>query len=221
MVSIVQDSKLHYNFRLEEIDGSYYVGIDYEANGQWDNQKEARNYIYNDWIVKIVPGKGTSDRVKEEGMIICEDLGTIGDFDFNDVVFYAKVWESGKTEIDILAAGGKIDVNVAGVNVGEVMGKMVNTGLKTVPTYYFVAANKYNSLIDIPIIVSDEDEAGNITSYALSAEKGKAPQKICVSLGFKWCKEYKSLVDAYPGFKDWTTGASDTWCGEYNSDLVY
>lgn len=216
-----QDSKLHYNFRLEEIDGSYYVGIDYEANGQWDNQKEARNYIYNDWIVKIVPGKGTSDRVKEEGMIICEDLGTIGDFDFNDVVFYAKVWESGKTEIDILAAGGKIDVNVAGVNVGEVMGKMVNTGLKTVPTYYFVAANKYNSLIDIPIIVSDEDEAGNITSYALSAEKGKAPQKICVSLGFKWCKEYKSLVDAYPGFKDWTTGASDTWCGEYNSDLVY
>ena len=216
-----QDSKLHYNFRLEEIDGSYYVGIDYEANGQWDNQKEARNYIYNDWIVKIVPGKGTSDRVKEEGMIICEDLGTIGDFDFNDVVFYAKVWESGKTEIDILAAGGKIDVNVAGVDVGEVMGKMVNTGLKTVPTYYFVAANKYNSLIDIPIIVSDEDEAGNITSYALSAEKGKAPQKICVPLGFKWCKEYKSLVDAYPGFKDWTTGASDTWCGEYNSDLVY
>lgn len=216
-----QDSKLHYNFRLEEIDGSYYVGIDYEANGQWDNQKEARNYIYNDWIVKIVPGKGTSDRVKEEGMIICEDLGTIGDFDFNDVVFYAKVWESGKTEIDILAAGGKIDVNVAGVDVGEVMGKMVNTGLKTVPTYYFVATNKYNSLIDIPIIVSDEDEAGNITSYALSAEKGKAPQKICVPLGFKWCKEYKSLVDAYPGFKDWTTGTSDTWCGEYNSDLVY
>lgn len=216
-----QDSKLHYNFRLEEIDGSYYVGIDYEANGQWDNQKEARNYIYNDWIVKIVPGKGTSDRVKEEGMIICEDLGTIGDFDFNDVVFYAKVWESGKTEIDILAAGGKIDVNVAGVDVREVMGKMVNTGLKTVPTYYFVATNKYNSLIDIPIIVSDEDEAGNITSYALSAEKGKAPQKICVPLGFKWCKEYKSLVDAYPGFKDWTTGASDTWCGEYNSDLVY
>lgn len=216
-----QDSKLHYNFRLEEIDGSYYVGIDYEANGQWDNQKEARNYIYNDWIVKIVPGKGTSDRVKEEGMIICEDLGTIGDFDFNDVVFYAKVWESGKTEIDILAAGGKIDVNVAGVDVREVMGKMVNTGLKTVPTYYFVATNKYNSLIDIPIIVSDEDEAGNITSYALSAEKGKAPQKICVPKGFKWCKEYKSLVKAYPGFKDWTTGASSTWTGNYDITLVY
>lgn len=216
-----QDSKLHYNFRLEEIDGSYYVGIDYEATGKWPNQQEARDYIYNDWIVKIVPGKGTSDRVKEEGMIICEDLGNIGDFDFNDIVFYAKVWESGKTEITLLAAGGILDISVAGINVGEVMGNMVNTGLKDVPTYYFVANNNYNSLIDIPIIVSNKDEAGNITSYALTAEKGKAPQKICVPLGFKWCKEYKSLVDAYPGFKAWTTGASDTWCGEYNSELVY
>ena len=126
-----QDSKLHYNFRLEEIDGSYYVGIDYEANGQWDNQKEARNYIYNDWIVKIVPGKGTSDRVKEEGMIICEDLGNIGDFDFNDVVFYAKVWESGKTEITLDSSTTPVKVSsdvdgrfiyprLIGTNVGDI-----------------------------------------------------------------------------------------------------
>lgn len=215
-----QDSKMHYWFRMEEIDGNYYVGIDYEATGQWANQQEARDYIYNDWIVKIVPGKGTSDRVKEEGMIICEDLGNIGDFDFNDVVFYAKVWESGKTEITLLAAGGTLEIAVAGVKVGEVMGKMVNTGLKTVPTYYFVAENKYNSLIDIPIIVSNKDAAGHIYIYELTAEMGKAPQKICVPLGFKWCKEYKSLVDAYPGFKNWTSGKADTWCGEYNSDLV-
>lgn len=216
-----QDSKMHYWFRMEEINGSYYVGIDYEANGQWPNQKEARNFIYNDWIVKICPGKGISDKVKEEGMIICEDLGTIGDFDFNDVVFYAKVWESGKTDITLYAAGGTLDVSVAGVNVGEVMGKMVNTGLNTVPEYSFVAANKYNSLIEIPIIVTDTDEAGNVTSYELSARMGAAPQKICVPLGFKWCLEYKPLYEAYPGFKDWTTGASDTWAGNYNPSLVY
>jgi hypothetical protein len=215
-----QDSKMHYWFRMEEIDGNYYVGIDYEATGQWANQQEARDYIYNDWIIKIVPGKGISDKVKEEGMIICEDLGNIGDFDFNDVVFYAKVWESGKTEITLLAAGGTLEIEVAGVRVGDVMGKMVNTGLKTVPTYYFVASNKYNSLIDIPIVVSNKDEAGHVYIYELTAEMGKAPQKICVPLGFKWCKEYKSLVDAYPGFKNWTSGKADTWCGEYNSELV-
>ena len=216
-----QDSKMHYWFRMEEIDGNYYVGIDYEANGKWDNQKEARNYIYNDWVVKIVPGKGITDKVKEEGMIICEDLGTIGDFDFNDVVFYAKVWQSGKVDIDILAAGGTLDITVAGVNVGEVMGKMVNTGLKLVPTYSFIAAKKYGSLIEIPVVVSKTDAAGNVTSYELSAQMGKAPQKICVPKGFRWCKEYKSLADAYTGFKDWTSGKSDTWAnGAFDEELV-
>ena len=216
-----QDSQMHYWFRMEEIDGNYYVGIDYEATGKWDNQKETRDYIYNDWVVKIVPGKGISDKVKEEGMIICEDLGNIGDFDFNDVVFYAKVWESGKTDIQLLAAGGTLDISVAGVNVGQVMGKMVNTGLKSVPTYSFTAADKYNSLIDIPIIVSKTDAAGEVTSYELTAVMGKAPQKICVPLGFRWCKEYKSLADAYEGFKTWTTGASSTWTeGAFNEELV-
>ena len=216
-----QDSKMHYWFRMEEINGNYYVGIDYEANGQWPNQKEARNFIYNDWIIKICPGKGITDKVKEEGIIICEDLGTIGDFDFNDVVFYAKVWESGKTDITLYAAGGTLDISVAGVNVGEVMSKMVNTGLATVPEYSFVAANKYNSLIEIPIIVSNTDAAGNVTSYELSARMGEAPQKICVPLGFRWCLEYKPLYEAYPGFKNWTTGAASTWTGDYNSSLVY
>jgi len=212
---------IFYNFRMEKINGNYYVGLDFEAAGQNPNEQVARDTIYDDWIVKIVPGKGISDKVKEEGMIICEDLGTIGDFDFNDVVFYAKVWESGKTDITLYAAGGTLDVSVAGVNVGEVMGKMVNTGLATVPEYTFVASNKYNSLIDIPIIVSNTDEAGNVTSYALSAEMGKAPQKICVPLGFKWCLEYKPLYEAYPGFKNWVTGTSDTWAGNYDSSLVY
>jgi hypothetical protein len=219
--------RIYGHWRMEYIPGyGYYVGLDHEAWRQAPanaNEEDKRDFIYNDWIIKIVPGKGQTppDKVKEEGMIICEDLGTIGDFDFNDVVFYAKVWESGKTDITLYAAGGTLDVSVAGVNVGEVMGKMVNTGLATVHEYSFVASDKYNSLIDIPIIVSNSDEAGNVTSYELSARMGKAPQKICVPLGFKWCLEYKPLYEAYPGFKNWVTGASDTWAGNYNSSLVY
>ena len=49
---------------------------------------------------------------------------------------------------------------------------------------------------------------------------GKAPQKICVPKNFKWCKEYKSLADVYPGFKSWTTGAADTWTGSYDEENV-
>ena len=224
-----EDSKMHYTFRMEEIDGNYYVGLDFEATGQNPNQQVVRDLVYDDWIVKIVPGNGYSDKVKEEGMIICEDLGTIGDFDFNDVVFYAKVWESGKTEIWLLAAGGTLNLTVAGQEVHKAFGvsqtTMVNTEESTgkgatKDPFYFVASNKYNSLIEIPIIVSTKNNAGNITSYELSAKMGEAPQKICVPKGFKWCKEYKSLSIAYPGFKEWTTGTSDTWAGQYNENLV-
>ena len=225
-----EDSKMHYTFRMEEIDGNYYVGLDFEATGQNPNQQVQRDLVYDDWIVKIVPGKGYSDKVKEEGMIICEDLGTIGDFDFNDVVFYSKVWESGKTEIWLLAAGGTLNLTVAGQEVHEAFGvsqsTMVNTEESTgkgatKDPFYFVASNKYNSLIEIPIIVSTKNNAGNITSYELSAKMGEAPQKICVPKGFKWCKEYKSLSIAYPGFREWTTGASSTWTGNYIQALVY
>ena len=219
-----------YNFRMEEIDGNYYVGFDFEAAGQNPNEQVARDYIYNDWIVKIVPGKGTTDKVKEEGLIICEDLGTIGDFDFNDVVFYAKVWESGKTEITLLAAGGTLNLTVAGKEVHEAFGVSKSTMVNTMEStgkgadkdpFYFVASNTYNSLIDIPIVVTGKDAAGNVTSYELSAEMGKAPQKICVPMGFKWCKEYQNLSTVYPGFKSWTTGAADTWAGgNYDAENV-
>lgn len=224
-----EDSKMHYTFRMEKINGNYYVGLDFEATGQNPNQQIQRDLVYDDWIIKVVPGKGYSDKVKEEGMIICEDLGTIGDFDFNDVVFYAKVWESGKTEIWLLAAGGTLNLTVAGQEVHKAFGvsqtTMVNTEESTgkgatKDPFYFEATDKYNSLIEIPIIVSTKNNAGNVTSYELSAEMGKAPQKICVPKGFKWCKEYKSLSIAYPGFREWTTGTSDTWATEYNENLV-
>ena len=233
--SSTDNGHIFYNFRMEEINGNYYVGLDFEAAGQNPNEQVSRDTVYNDWIVKIVPGTGQtpppSDRVKEEGIIICEDLGTLDDFDFNDVVFYAKVWESGKTEITLYAAGGTLELSVAGIEVHEKFGvqkgtnglySMINTGAGvTKEPQYFIAANNYANLVSIPVVVTKTDAAGNVTSYALTAEIGQAPQKICVPLNFKWCKERASLVDAYPGFKNWTTGAADTWAGEWNSQYVY
>lgn len=211
------------HWRMEQIDGNYYVGFDHEAVRQADandNEEDVRDYIYNDWIIKLIPGKSYSeDKIKESGRIICEDLGTVGDFDFNDVVFDATIYESGKTEITLLAAGGTLDISVDGVNVGEVLGKMVNTGLTKVNTYYFVSSNKYNNLIEIPIVVSKTNSAEEITSYELSAKRGKAPQKICVPKTFKWCKEYKSIKDAYPGFSDWVNNGN-FWNGQVNESLL-
>lgn len=53
-----------YNWRMEYIDGAYYVGFDFQSNKQGseanDNELFERDYIYNDWIIKIVPGKSVT-----------------------------------------------------------------------------------------------------------------------------------------------------------------
>ena len=169
---------------------------------------------------------GGGKTIKEQGRIICEDLGTIGDFDFNDVVFDAIIYTDGTTDITLLAAGGTLDLTVAGVevhgeqgfNVGKTndMWHMVNTGEPGYKPYtnhpiekkdpvHFIAKEKYYRLIDIPIVVRKQ-QGENITYYQLTAEKGKAPQKICVPIGFKWDDEYISITKAYPAFKDWVEG---------------
>ena len=222
--------RIYNHWRMEKINGNYYVGFDHEAWRQAPanaNEEDFRDYIYNDWIVKIVPSIGYSeeeDAVKENGRIICEDMGTVGDFDFNDVVFDATIYESGKTVITILAAGGTLPITVAGVDVASVMGKMVNTikGGATHAPYTFVASDTYENLIDIPIVVSQTDAAGHVTSWELSAKMGEAPQKICVPTTFRWCQEYKehSIDKAYPGFTEWVN-YGDFWSGAVVEEHLY
>ena len=83
------------HFRLVELHGNYYVGFDFESvmKGDTDYDKDIpRDHIYNDWIVKIIPGEGTIGEPDEhtrtiKRRVMCEDLGSTFDFDFNDLVF--------------------------------------------------------------------------------------------------------------------------------------
>lgn len=89
--SSMDNSDWYNHFRLVELHGNYYVGFDFESNGS-DEGKIERDYIYNDWIVKIVPGEGTINEPDErprtiKRRVMCEDLGSTFDFDFNDLVF--------------------------------------------------------------------------------------------------------------------------------------
>ena len=91
------------HYRLVYLHGNYYVGFDFESVGEGDKNIPA-DHIYNDWIVKIIPGEGTitfdeeepfereetvtKERIKRVSRrVMCEDLGSTYDFDFNDLVF--------------------------------------------------------------------------------------------------------------------------------------
>lgn len=54
------DSKNHFEYIVLEIDGYYYVGFDFYANGTQEypankNMDVDRDWVFNDWIIKITP----------------------------------------------------------------------------------------------------------------------------------------------------------------------
>ena len=209
------DSKDHFEYIILEIEGAYYVGFDFcashpegqEANKNMDVE---RDWIYNDWIVKISPAY---PKAKENGRVFCEDLGTIGDFDFNDVVFDARIFNDGSIDITVLAAGGTLPISVAGTPI--TIGQMTNTGVNAGGTQkiHIDPVNgqpKYASIIDIPIVVSGDNNA----TYALNAPIGEAPQKICVPIGTPWVDEYENINKAFPKFTQWVGNEGITFWEE-------
>ncbi|MCR5679804.1 MAG: hypothetical protein K6G08_06300 [Prevotella sp.] len=215
-MKITQNGKECFNMaKIAELVGDGYLPIKDKNLREWVKWQGGDGY-FSDWIVTLSQAKRFDDTnpIVKQGRIMCEDLGTIGDFDFNDVVFDAYIHKDGTTDIELWAAGGTLELSVAGEEVHKkfavTQGKtegMVNTGITSKPApVKFTTSEKYYNLIDIPITVRKTDNAGNVTYYQLTAEMGGAPQKICVPIGTKWCDEYVSITKAYPKFKDWVEG---------------
>lgn len=207
------DSKDHFEYIVLEIDGNWYVGFDFYAThpeGQDANKNMdvERDWVFNDWIVKITPAK---HKTTYEKRIICEDLGSTDDFDFNDVVFDALI-KDGKTYIKILAAGGTMDLKVAGYEVHELFGvstsTMVNTGIVSKDPVEFVVDQAYSGYEQIPVVVEDTKNAGQFVRYELKLTIGEAPQKICVDTDYQWCAERTNIEVEYPKFIDYVGNPS-------------
>lgn len=127
-----------------EFKSGTYVGFDFGAYGDNPNEQLARDYKYDDYIVKIIPAQhkdssdgdaGTADpekpvppssdqRVTETKRVMCEDLGNTYDFDFNDIVFdvYYTYEEANGVKnnitahITVQAAGGTLPVYIGKVD---------------------------------------------------------------------------------------------------------
>lgn len=229
------DSKYHNEYIIiagAEIDpslaGYYYVGFDFYANGgyydnnnilQNGNKNVERDYVFNDWIVRISPAEFAG-----AARVACEDLGTTDDFDFNDVVFdvannsYYNPYKSGAQEtytiITLQAAGGTLPLYLEAGGVSKEVhelfgvdtGTMVNTGRVSRPIVQFTIPGTYSPK-DITVRVVG-DNAKQIT---LKAEEGQAPQKICVNTTFQWCDERQQIGDKYENFPAWVQDKQVTW----------
>ena len=190
--------------------GMYFVGFDYNSSkGPNSPENIDADGYYNDWIVKITPGLYTPKGQR----IMCEDLGTTADFDFNDIVIdvyndwsgYPGNW-GGATIVTVRAAGGTLPATVAGKDIHNLFGvdtkDMVNTGIKTAPVAIF-RIPQVNNAKDIQIVVGNDGG-----TWELKTATGAAPQKILVPSTTRWSKEYKNIVKSYPDFEKYVQDAA-------------
>lgn len=212
-----RDSKDHYEYIALAIDVpgvgmGYYVGFDFKADGVEPNQKVDKDGVYTDWIVKIVPGM-----FKNAMRVMCEDLGTTDDFDFNDVVFdvaYEEVWwpeHVNSAIITLQSAGGTMPLYIAGKEVHEAFGvsegTMVNTGVGSAcPVVQWRVNVQSTDPKDIEVKVNNTKDA---IEYVLEAEQGKAPFKICVPVTVQWSPERQNIKETYPKFAEWVANPNN------------
>ena len=215
------ESTFSSDYQILKIEGDYYIGLNCPMASSNNGKKEqGQGENYGAWIVRIAKATPTTTPIpeKRQGWIFCEDMGTVGDFDFNDVVFHAEYQDNGDIKIKVLAAGGTLKITIGGVEV--TLGKMTNTGINkdlvNAQEFTIKAVNnvpKYANLKDIPVVVyPDEQEA---ISYELVAEPGKAPQKFCTYVNVNWADEYINIKRAYPHFTEWVNnGDPGTWADD-------
>lgn len=206
---------------VKKVGPYYYVGFSFYANGRNPNEQVAGDNNYDDWIVRIVPAKMLGDEEKNTQRIIVEDLGSIGDFDYNDLVFDAYVYnQDGQTwaKIKLLAAGGTLPVYICGcdgqVEVHDKFGvsttTMVNTKNGTVDKsaveFTIKLKNGESSSFNANDIEVKVDNNGNV--IPLTSNVGKAPEKICVDTSFEWCDEKVNVNTVYPNFSRYVSNPS-------------
>lgn len=209
------DGAIHTEYIILEIDGSYYIGFDFCANGDTADKRIERDWVFNDWIVKITPGYPSNVY-----RVIAEDLGEIGDFDFNDVVFdmeivKTNVWDNNGVQqcyanITLLAAGGTLPLYIGNKEVHEAFGVttdvMVNTGMGEAKNPVTFRLDNCDSPDDIQITVRDGSK-----EYVLDTNTGEAPKKICVAPYFEWPAERQNIKDKYPEFVNYVSNQNVKW----------
>lgn len=219
--------RIYGHWRMEYIPGyGYYVGLDHEAWRQAPanaNEEDKRDFIYNDWIIKIVPGLGTI--LEPDLRIIAEDLSAgedDDDFDFNDVVIDVYYGDAGKAKAKILAAGGTLQLRVDGKEVHDEFsrannnidcaGKMINTN-GTNSADANVRSKSLDGLTAPEITLSNEVKTPiqardnikievfkNNQWIELEAVIGKVASKVRVGTDYTWKDERQYVGDSFKAF---------------------
>ncbi|MCD7926166.1 MAG: DUF4842 domain-containing protein [Bacteroides sp.] len=237
---LYSNSKLNQNNKeysaviYNENNNPEYIGLEDWPTGDND---------CNDIIFYIAPDEDTAPDVvdpekplEKESMswiIACEDLGSVGDYDFNDVVFsVSHVSGESTAVVTPLAAGGTLPAKIlyGGKEIGEIHellgGSNTSTMINT--SRWGKAGNPITITVGADFTMSSGDmggfslKIGDGTATITAPGKGKAPQMICVPGDWQWPTERTSIVVAYKGFGEWGAnyGTSQDWWQKPTGNVI-
>lgn len=186
-------------------------------------------------------GDDTDDDEENSAYYAFEDLGTVGDYDFNDVILKVS-HPSGSTEatVELVAAGGTLATAVKyGDEVlwnevhdafGVELSTMVNTGRGNAakePKIRTITVSSNATFTDLKFAIVVTYNNGNSISKVESVpSRGEAPQYLCVPTTWKWPKENVRITQAYAqeghSFEEWANDSqAKDWYDYPANDKVY
>ncbi|MBQ8712330.1 MAG: hypothetical protein IJ551_05845 [Prevotella sp.] len=196
-----------------------YLPVNSKNLTEWVKPGVSDGY-FSDWIVTITKADRTTDTDTwgDWIRIIAEDLTVkeLTDFDFNDVVFDARLNSTGtKAQIKILAAGGTLPLtvgwdkdNTEGISYQDYevhnlfnrpLNVMINTNAKAgvdgLSPVYRTLTGTFNNPNDIKICVQKSGQW-----IELTAHKGKPASKLAVGTDYEWCRERQDITEKYSNF---------------------
>ena len=184
--------------------------------------EEGADCQYSDAIVEITQGVNiVEDPMSVEAITytVCIEDRPIADYDLNDIVMKAKrvVGDRVRVELSLVACGASDDLYICGLNgqkfnennevhdlFGVERGKFVNTTGRTDhdPVTETFEIGNTTSLMDFLKSMTIYD--ATINHYITFSGRSDDPHAIVIPYDFKYPLERKSILKAYPTFRNWT-----------------
>ena len=218
-----------------------YVGLE---DGASIPSSQGCDFDCNDIIFYIDPNVseqipdvvGPEKPIEKEPMswiIACEDLGSVGDYDFNDVVFSVSYVSGENTAVVTpLAAGGTLSAEIycGTQDIGEIHALLGGSDTSTMinTSSWGKAGKPITVQVGTNFTMSSSNmggfslKIGDGTATITAPGNGKAPQMICVPGDWQWPTERTSIVSAYKGFGEWGAnyGKSKDWWQKPTGNVI-
>ncbi len=208
---------------------------DLDTNEYYNSDGTKTEVPKDSYVQNVIEGRepddfGTTESGEEEQEVIpsvndlpawtfgFEDMGTTGDFDFNDVVLKVVPNTANRAKVYLCATGGSLEAelhyegpsgDIYFGSIHQYMPKLTNTNGKITQAPVSVGEVSWPDGFTMPtdayrFYITVKGERINV-----NPTPGQAPKAICVQGDWQWPLENTSLVTAYSMLTKWATNIND------------